>query len=297
MKKNKILITGGAGFVGSNLIDYFINNTKYKIISLDNYSSGKKKNHLKNSRIKYISGDTKNIEKYIRNPNTLNSIFHFGEFARIYQSFINMEECLDSNSIGTNAVLKFCLKNDIKLIYSATSASLGNKGNDKNLSPYAFTKSKNLELLENLKKWFGFKYEVIYFYNVYGPRQISSGKMSTVIGIFENAYKNKKPLPVVRPGTQSRRFTHIDDTVKICYLAWKKNLCRHYSISHKKSYSILDVAKLFKTKIKLLKKRRGERYASALTNMNLSNKVYKIYGSIRLADYIKEFIKNHKKLQ
>ena len=202
-----------------------------------------------------------------------------------------MQECLNSNSIGTNAIFKFCLQNKIKLIYSATSASLGNKGNDKNLSPYAFTKSKNLELLENLKKWFGFKYEVIYFYNVYGPRQISIGKMSTVIGIFENAYKNKKPLPVVRPGTQSRRFTHIDDTIKICYLAWKKNLCRHYSISHKKSYSILDAAKLFKTRIKFLKKRPGERYASALTNMNLSNKVYKHFGKISLKKYIENFIK------
>ena len=291
MKKNKILITGGAGFVGSNLINFFLNNTKYKILSLDNYSSGKKKNHIKNSRIKYLSGDTKNIEKFIRNPNSIHSIFHFGEFARIYQSFIHMEECLNSNSIGTNAVFKFCLKNKIKLIYSATSASLGNKGNDKDLSPYAFTKSKNLELLENLKKWFGFKYEVVYFYNVYGPKQISSGKMSTVIGIFENAFKNKKPLPVVRPGTQSRRFTHIDDTVKICFLAWKKNLCRHYSISHKKSYSILDVAKLFKTRIKFLKKRRGERYASALTNMNLSNKVYKYFGKISLKSYIEDLVK------
>ena len=291
MKKDKILITGGAGFVGSNLINFFINNTNYKIISLDNYSSGKKKNHLKNSRIRYINGDTKNIEKFFRNTDRIHSIFHFGEFARIYQSFIHMEDCLNSNSIGTNAVFKFCLKNKIKLIYSATSASLGNKGNDKDLSPYAFTKSKNLELLENLKKWFGFKYEVIYFYNVYGPRQISSGKMSTVIGIFENAFKNKKPLPVVRPGTQSRRFTHIDDTIKICYLAWKKNLCRHYSISHKKSYSILEVAKLFKTRIKLLNKRPGERYASALTDMNLSNKVYKYFGKISLKNYVENFIK------
>ena len=291
MKKDKILITGGAGFVGSNLINFFINNTSYKIISLDNYSSGKKKNHLKNSRIRYINGDTKNIEKFFRNTDRIHSIFHFGEFARIYQSFIHMEDCLNSNSIGTNAVFKFCLKNKIKLIYSATSASLGNKGKDKNLSPYAFTKSKNLELLENLKKWFGFKYEVIYFYNVYGPRQISSGKMSTVIGIFENAFKNKKPLPVVRPGTQSRRFTHIDDTIKICYLAWKKNLCRHYSISHKKSYSILEVAKLFKTRIKLLNKRPGERYASALTDMNLSNKVYKYFGKISLKNYVENFIK------
>ena len=292
MKKDKIIITGGAGFVGSNLINFFLNNTKYKIISLDNYSSGRKKNHIQNSRIKYINGNTKDIEKFITNPKSINSIFHFGEFARIYQSFINMQECLNSNSIGTNAIFKFCLQNKIKLIYSATSASLGNKGKDKNLSPYAFTKSKNLELLENLKKWFGFKYEVIYFYNVYGPRQISTGKMSTVIGIFENAYKNKKPLPVVRPGTQSRRFTHIDDTIKICYLAWKKNLCRHYSISHKKSYSILNVAKLFKTKIKFLKKRPGERYASALTNMNLSNKVYKYFGKKRLTDYINNIVKN-----
>ena len=291
MKKDKIIITGGAGFVGSNLINFFLNNTKYKIISLDNYSSGRKKNHIQNSRIKYINGNTKDIEKFITNPKSINSIFHFGEFARIYQSFVNMQECLNSNSIGTNAIFKFCLQNKIKLIYSATSASLGNKGKDKNLSPYAFTKSKNLELLENLKKWFGFKYEVIYFYNVYGPRQISTGKMSTVIGIFENAYKNKKPLPVVRPGTQSRRFTHIDDTIKICYLAWKKNLCRHYSISHKKSYSILNVAKLFKTKIKFLKKRPGERYASALTNMNLSNKVYKYFGKISLKKYIENLTK------
>ena len=291
MKKNKILITGGAGFVGSNLVDFFLKKTKFKIISLDNYTSGSKRNHIKNSRVTYLKGDTKNIEKYIKNPSSINSIFHFGEFARIYQSFINMGECLDSNSIGTNAIFNFCLKNKVKLIYSATSASLGNNGNDKNLSPYAFTKSKNLELLENLKKWFGFKYEVIYFYNVYGPRQISKGKMSTVIGIFEDAYKNNKSLPVVRPGTQSRRFTHIDDTINICYMAWKKNLCRHYSISNKESYSILNVAKMFKSKIKFLKKRRGERYASALTNMNLSNKVYKYFGKIKLKEYIKNITK------
>ena len=156
-----------------------------------------------------------------------------------------MNECINSNSIGSNAVFNFCLENKIKLIYSATSASIGNNGKDKNLSPYAFTKAKNLELLENLKKWFKFKYEIIYFYNVYGPLQISKGRMATVIGIFENQYKNKKPLTVVKPGTQSRRFTHVDDTVEACYYAWKKNRCRHYSISNKKSYTIIEVAKMF----------------------------------------------------
>ena len=289
-KKNIILVTGGAGFVGTNLIKLLLNKTKSEIISIDNYSSGKKSNQIKNSRVKYIRGSTTNISKLIKSPNSINSVFHFGEFARIYQSFLKTDECIESNTIGSNAVFNFCLKNNIKLIYSATSASLGNKGKDKNLSPYAFTKSKNLELLENLKRWFNFRYEVIYFYNVYGPYQICKGKMSTVIGIFEDHYKSGKSLPVVKPGTQSRRFTHIDDTVKICYLAWKKNLCRHYSIANKKSYSVLEVAKLFNTKIKFLPKRLGERYSSALINKNLSNKIYKHFGKINLKDYIKNFI-------
>ena len=292
-KKNKIIITGGAGFVGSNLIKLFLKKTSLKIISIDNYSSGQRKNHITSKRIKYIKGNTINISKIIKNPKEIKAVFHFGEFARIYQSFLKMNECIDSNTIGSNSVFNFCLKNKIKLIYSATSASLGNRGNDKNLSPYAFSKAKNLELLENLKKWFKFKYEVIYFYNVYGPHQICKGQMATVIGIFEEHYKKGKALPVVRPGTQTRRFTHIDDTVNVCYLAWKKNLCRHYSISSRKSYSIIEVAKLFNAKIKFLPKRAGERYASALTSKNLSNKIYKYFGKINLQNYIQKFVNNN----
>ena len=286
----KIVITGGAGFVGSNLINLLLEKTNKNIISIDNYSSGSKKNHIKNKRIKYVNSDTKDIFSVLKNPKKIDSIFHFGEFARIYQSFLKMNQCINSNSIGTNAVFNYCLTNKIKLIYSATSATLGNKGNDKNLSPYAFTKAKNLELLENLKKWFNFKYEIVYFYNVYGPKQICKGDMATVIGIFEDSYKNKKPLNVVKPGKQSRRFTHISDTVEVCYKAWKKNLCRHYSISNKKSYTIIEVAKMFNRKIRFLAPRRGERYASALTDMNLSNKVYKYFGKTDLKNYIKNLI-------
>ena len=293
MSKNKIIVTGGAGFVGTNLITLLLKKTKFKIISIDNYSSGSKKNHIKNSRVKYFKSDTKNISNVIKKPKEIQSVFHFGEFARIYQSFLNMNKCIEYNTIGSNAVFNFCLENKIKLIYSATSASLGNKGKDKHLSPYAFSKAQNLELLENLKKWYKFKYEVIYFYNVYGPHQICKGPMSTVIGIFEDHYKKRKALPVVKPGSQTRRFTHIFDTVNICYLAWKKNLCRHYSISNIKSYSIIDVAKMFKSKIKFLPKRAGERYASALTNKNLSNKIFKYFGRTKLKDYISDFLKNN----
>ncbi len=291
--KKIIVITGGAGFVGSNLIELLINKTNFDIISLDNYSSGTKKNHIKSTRVKYIKGDTINIfKKLSKYRKRINSIFHFGEFARIFQSFQNFDKCFHSNSLGTKEVFKFCLDNKIKLIYSATSASLGNNGKDKNLSPYAFTKSKNLELLENLKKWFNFKFEIIYFYNVYGKRQICFGEMATVIGIFESQFKNKIPLSVVRPGAQSRRFTHISDTVNTCFEAWKSNRCAHYSITNKKSYKILDVARMFNTRIKFLPERKGERYASALTKLSFNNKVFKRYGKVRLKEYIKNFIEN-----
>ena len=292
--KNLIIVTGGAGFVGSNLIELLLKKTKYQIISLDNYSSGSKKNHINNKRVKYLKGHTLEIKKILdKYKKNIKSIFHFGEFSRIFQSFKKFNECYQSNSLGSQAVFKFCLDNKIKLIYSATSASLGNKGNDKNLSPYAFTKSKNLELLENLKKWFNFKFEIIFFYNVYGPRQIKVGDMATVIGIFENQYLNRKPLTVVKPGNQTRRFTHILDTVQICYEAFKADNFRYYSISNKNSYSILQVAKMFKSKIILLKPRLGERYASALTKISNNNKIIQKFGKLQLKDYVTSFINSH----
>jgi UDP-glucose 4-epimerase len=292
--KNILVVTGGAGFIGSNLVDELLKFKKFKIISVDNYSSGLSKNHIKNKKVKYLKGSTKNIEILLKSySRKIHSIFHFGEFARIYQSFKKINECFASNIEGTSNVFNFALKNNIRLIYSATSASLGNKGKDMNLSPYAFSKAKNLELLENFKKWFNFRYEVVYFYNVYGEKQICKGDMATVVGIFEDSFKKKKKLPVVRPGTQSRRFTHVYDTVKACIFAWKKNKCKHYCIASKQSYNIIQLAKLFKSKIRYLPVRKGERFASALTKMNLNNKIIRLPAKIRLKDYVSNFLMNN----
>jgi len=293
--KNILVVTGGAGFIGSNLIEELIKFTKYKIISLDNYSSGSKKNHIINSRIKYLKGNTSNSNKILKKySKNIHSIFHFGEFARIFQSFKKFDECCDSNIKGTYELFKFALKNKIRIIYSATSANLGNQGKDMNLSPYAFTKAKNLELLENFKKWFNFKYEVIYFYNVYGPRQICKGDMATVVGIFEECFLNKKLLPIVKPGSQTRRFTHVKDTIKGCITAWKRNKNAHYSVASDKSYSITQLAKMFSTKIKYLPERSGERFLSALILKNLNKKIIRLKAKIKLKDYIRDFLIKNK---
>ena len=292
--RNILVITGGAGFIGSNLISELLKFKKFKIISVDNYSSGLSKNHIKSRRVKYLKGNTKNIEILLnRYTGKIHCIFHFGEFARIYQSFEKINECFASNIEGSSNVFNFALKNKIRLIYSATSASLGNKGQDMNLSPYAFSKAKNLELLENLKKWFNFRFEVVYFYNVYGEKQICKGEMATVVGIFEDYFKREKKLPVVRPGTQARRFTHVLDTVKACIFAWRKNKCKHYSVASNQSYSIIELAKLFKSKIRYLPVRKGERFASALTKMNLNNKIIRLPAKIRLKDYVSNFLMNN----
>ena len=294
MSKNIIIVTGGAGFIGSCLIKYLINlNVKEKIISIDNYSSGFFKNHVKNNNVKYIKGENRDIDILLKNyKRKIKVIYHFGEFSRIYQSFKFYKKCFEYNIHHSSKVIEFAKDNKIKLIYSATSSNLGNDGKDENLSPYAWSKTKNIELIKNYNKWFGLKYELVYFYNVYGPGQIMNSPMSAVIGIFENQYKKNKPLTVVKPGTQKRDFTHIDDIVKGCYLVWKKGKQNEYMLGTKKSYSIIEIAKMFKTKIKFLPKRQGERYGSTMTNNNAS-KILKYKANLDIKDYINDLIKNH----
>ena len=289
--KNIIIVTGGAGFIGSNLIKYLIKKTKFKIISIDNYSTGTIKNHTIHKNVKYIKSENINITKVLKSyKKKIKAIFHFGEFSRIYQSFLKPKECLNSNINNSFEVINFAKDNKIRIIYSATSSSLGNNGKDENLSPYAWAKSKNIELIKNYSKWFGLKYELLFFYNVYGPGQILNSPMSAVIGIFETQFKKKIPLTVVKPGTQKRDFTHIDDIINGCYLAFKKGKQNDYMLGTKKQYTILEIAKMFKTKIKLLPQRDGDRPVSSILHNNAFNYLgYK--PKINIKDYINIIIK------
>ena len=270
--KNTIIVTGGAGFIGSNLIRYLIKKTDFKIISIDNYSTGTIKNHIIEKNVKYIKSENINISKILKSyKKKIKVIFHFGEFSRIYQSFLKPKECLNSNINNSFEVINFAKDNKIKIIYSATSSALGNNGKDENLSPYAWAKSKNIELIKNYSKWFGLKYELLFFYNVYGPGQILNTPMSAVIGIFETQFKKNKSLTIVKPGTQKRDFTHIDDIINGCYLAFIKGRQSEYMLCSKKQYTILDIAKMFKTKIKFLPARKGERFGASTPNNNALN--------------------------
>ena len=282
----KILITGGAGFIASNLIKLILNNnSKVFIYSYDNYYSGSRKNHIKSKRVKYIKGDTQKINKNkILKKINLDHVFHFAEFSRIVPSFDNYDTCIKTNTFGTFEVIKFCLEKKAKLIYSASSSTIGK---NKFLSPYSWSKYANNELIKNFSKWFGLQYVIVYFYNVYGPNQITKGHMSAVIGIFEKQYLLGIPLTVVKPGTQKRDFTHVEDIANGTYLAAIKSLNSEFHLGSGKNYSIIEVAKMFKSKYKLVSERPGERFYS----LSKSNKA-KIQLKYRIKNDLKSYISN-----
>ena len=252
----KILVTGGAGYIGSNLCLEL--KKVYKVVCLDNYSSGFESNHHKG--VTYVKGDSKDIDSLINFKPKY--IFHLGEFSRVEKSFDYPDLVFESNIVGTLSVIKFALKNDSKLIYAGSSTKFGDRGENVNQSPYAWTKAKNTELIMNFNLWYGLKYAIVYFYNVYGKNEISTGSYATLMGIFKNKILKNETLEVVKPGTQKRNFTYIDDIISALLLVGENGDGDGYGIGNSESYSIIEIAEFFNGNIKMIPERRGNRMDS-----------------------------------
>ena len=283
MKINKILVTGGAGFIGSNLIERLLKNfPKAKITSLDCYFTGKKSNHLDN--VKYVRGFTWNVNEIFKNEK-FDIIYHFGEYSRIVKSFDDIEFISKSILSGTPVILNYAVKCNAKLIYSASSSKFGNNGKDENLSPYSWMKSKMVELIKNYNSWYNLKYEICYFFNVYGPKQIYDGDYSTVVAIFEKQFLNGDKCTVVKPGTQKRDFTHVHDVVEALIKVTNINKLKEWHIRSGKNISLIELAKLF-GEWKFIDERKGERFTSESIKSD-TNKVLNWNPKYTLIDWVK----------
>lgn len=284
MSNKTILVTGGAGFIGSHLIGELVKDKKNRVISLDNYFTGSKDNHIAGAE--YREGHTKDIEKHV--PETPDIVYHLGEYSRVEKSFDDMELVWDLNKIGTFAALEFCRKRNVKIVYAGSSTKFGDGGLGRDQSPYAWTKASNTELVRNYGRWFNLPHAITYFYNVYGPREISSGSYATVIGIFKEFYRQGKPLTVVSPGTQTRNFTHVDDIVSGLMLVGNDGEGDDFGIGSEIEYSILDVARMFNAEIVMLPERKGNRMGSDIDTKKIESLGWKPKNG--LDKHIKEFI-------
>ncbi len=291
LKTKTILVTGGAGFIGSHLIEELLKDKQNKIISLDNYFTGSEKNHQPG--VEYIKGETKDIEKLIQTKPDI--IYHLGEYSRVLTSFDDIETVWRLNTQGTFAVLDYCRKNSVRLVYAGSSTKFGefdDKEDGKNQTPYAYFKATNTDLVNNYGKWFGLDYVITYFYNVYGGREITNGKYATLIGIFGEKYKKGEPLTIVSPGTQKRAFTHVEDTVRGIIIVGESGNGDGYCVGNDKEYTIIEIAKMFGGDIEMLPARKGDRNFSKIDTSKIKELGW--YPKYDIKEYIAEFKKRSK---
>jgi len=283
--KKKILVTGGAGFVGSHLCERLSQDTNNEVYSLDNYFTGSKNNHV--DGVTYIEGSTADIDKLITFSPDM--VYHLGEYSRVEQSFDDIEKVWRYNKDGIFAVLEFVRKHGCKILYAGSSTKFGDGGLGRSASPYAWTKASNTELVMNYGTWFNVPYAITYFYNVYGPREIESGRYATLIALFKAKIKNNETLTVVSPGTQKRNFTHIDDIIDGLVLVGENGYGDEFGIGSGEAYTILEVAQMFGGEIKMLPERKGNRMSADV--MVEKTKALGWSPKRKLQDYIAEFKK------
>ena len=256
-----VLVTGGAGFIGSNLIKSIVKKyPNYKVISVDNYFTGKEENHIDSPNVTYIDIS---VNEYIDSGEGIipDVVYHFGEYSRIVKSFDDIDYLIETNLYSTSRLIEKCKQWGSKLIYSASSSKFGNNGEDENLSPYSWVKAKMVELIKNYGKWYDLNYEIVYFYNVYGSGQITDGDYATVIGIFERQFSNGEKLTVVEPGSQQRDFTHIEDIVDGLILISEVTKNHEWHLRSGVNHTIIQIAEMFGD-WEFIPERRGERVKS-----------------------------------
>jgi len=280
--KKKILVTGGAGFIGSHLCEKLVKDLDNEVYSLDNYFTGSKDNHIDN--VTYIEGNTSEISDLITFSPDI--VYHLGEYSRVEQSFDDIEKVWRYNKDGIFAILEFVRKAGCKILYTGSSTKFGDGGLGRSASPYAWTKASNTELVENYGTWFNVPYAITYFYNVYGSREIQTGKYATLIALFKEKMKNDAPLTIVSPGTQKRNFTHIDDIVNGLILVGENGYGDEFGIGSGEAFSILEIAKMFNGDIQMLPERRGNRMSADVISSKTEALGWKPTHSIK--DYINE---------
>lgn len=285
--KKRILVTGGAGFVGSNLCERLAQDKNNEVYSLDNYFTGSKENHVSN--VTYIEGSSANIDNLVKF--TPDIIYHLGEYSRVEQSFEDIEKVWEYNKNGIFAVLEFVRKTGAKIVYAGSSTKFGDGGLGRNQSPYAWSKATNTELVQNYGAWYNISYAITYFYNVYGKREISTGKYATLIALFKERMKNKEDLTIVSPGTQKRNFTHIDDIVDGLILVGENGYGDEFGIGSPESFTILEIAEMFGGTIKMLPERRGNRMTADV--MTTKTEALGWSAKRNIKDYIENLKKNN----
>ena len=285
--KKRILVTGGAGFVGSHLCERLAQNPNNEVYSLDNYFTGSKENHVAN--VTYIEGNTSDIASLV--TFTPDMVYHLGEYSRVEQSFDDIEKVWRYNKDGIFAVLEFVRKAGCKILYAGSSTKFGDGGLGRSASPYAWTKATNTELVMNYGAWFNVPYAITYFYNVYGPREIQTGKYATLIALFKEKMKNGEPLTIVSPGTQKRNFTHIDDIINGLILVGENGYGDEFGIGSPEAYSIKEIAEMFGGKIEMLPERKGNRMTADVVSAKTEALGWKPTRGIK--EYIQELQANH----
>jgi len=282
----KILVTGGAGFIGSHLCERLSKNENYDVYSLDNYFTGSKKNHVEN--VTYIEGNTSDIARLVKF--TPNMVYHLGEYSRVEQSFDDIEKVWEYNKDGIFSVLEFVRKSGCKILYAGSSTKFGDGGLGRSASPYAWTKASNTELVQNYGRWFNVPYVITYFYNVYGRKEIQKGKYATLIALFKEKMANGEPLTIVKPGNQKRNFTHIEDIINGLVLVGENGYGDEFGIGSNEDFSIKEIAEIFGGKIEMLPERPGNRMSADIVTKKTEALGWKSKHTIK--EYIKELRQN-----